>query len=466
MDVIPQNYYFSAIQNANRLHGGSHKSYPLMYSRSRHEASNTMTRKTKQNKGISPLMKIASLEKKLSALATSKKQKQKPFSAAGEIVGKSVGSMFGSAGTGSKIGKWLGSGIGSIFGSGDYTMVGQQPAYNVLTNSTQIPKFSQTRQSTQVCHREYLGDIQGTAAFNNTQYPLNPGIATTFPWLATVAQNYQEYKFHGLIFEFRPLITDFVTNGAPGVVVMATNYNADVANYTTKQAMENSEFATSVKPTNALIHGVECKINETILPHRFVRTGAVPQNQDLRLYDYGNFQFATQANPVQDLGELWVSYCVEFLKPQLPTDVGGNLASNHTYRTGLNALVAPFGITPVTNVGSLVLTTGPTTVAWGGQPQQLYLCTFMWSFASGAFIAPGFSTVGLTIQTYFVGDTSSNITAPNASVTTTAGTVTFLVRCNTLNPSTVSMSANLSGAFGATAVVDIIVTEMDNTITA
>lgn len=438
-----------------------------MYSRSRHEASNTMTRKTKQKKGISPAAKIISLEKKMLALATNKKPKQKPFATAGGIVGKNIGSMFGSANTGSKIGKWLGSGIGSIFGSGDYTLMGPQPSYNVMTNSTQIPQFSQTRQSTQVCHREYLGDIIGTAGFNNTAYPLNPGVAGTFPWLSTVAQNFQEYKFHGLIFEFRPLITDFVTSGAPGVVVMATNYNADSPTYGSKQQMENSEFAVSVKPTNALIHGVECKINETILPHRYVRTGAVPAAQDLRLYDYGNFQFATQANPIQDLGELWVSYCVEFLKPQLPLDIGGDVSSQHLYKTLASGNISPLGGNTITNVGSLGVTTTQTTVSWVAQPQQQYFATFMWTFSSGAFTAPGFSVVGLNFQPYFVGDTSTNVTAPSATGVSSQGTISFIFKCNLVNTGAVTVTANLLGVFGAgLASVDMIITELDNSIMA
>jgi len=59
-------------------------------------------------------------------------------------------------------------------------------------------------------------------------------------------------------------VTDFVTNGAPGVVIMAANYNADAKNYTTKQEMENSEYAVSVKPTRDLIHGIECATDHTI----------------------------------------------------------------------------------------------------------------------------------------------------------------------------------------------------------
>jgi hypothetical protein len=271
----------------------------------------------------------------------SKPKKVTPFSDVGAIVGSKLGSLLAMPYL-KGVGKWLGSGIGQVFGSGDYQVVGAEPTYNVLMNS-QIPKFSTTRQTNVICHREYLGDILGTAGFNNTAYPLNPGVSKTFPWLSVIAQNYQQYKFHGVIFEFRPLITDFVTNGAPGVVIMATNYNADAVIYNTKQEMENSEYAVSVKPTRELLHGIECDSNQTTISELYVRTGAPPAGQDLRLYDLGNFQFATQVNPIQNLGELWVSYCVEFFKPILPTDVGGNVLSAFTTRTTITN-PTPFGL--------------------------------------------------------------------------------------------------------------------------
>lgn len=389
-----------------------------------------------------------------------KPKKSKPFSEAGSIVGNAVGGMFGNAKIGKGIGRFLGSGIGSIFGSGDYSLMGPMPKYNVLTNSTQIPKFDSTRQTNIVCHREYLGDITGTAGFNNAQYALNPGIATTFPWLATIAQNYQEYVFHGVVFEFRPLITDFITGGAPGVVVMATNYNADATAYTTKQEMENSEYAVSVKPTDALIHGIECATNQTILPQRYVRSGAVPVGQDLRLYDYGNFQFATQANPVQDLGELWVSYCVEFHKPILPLDVGGDVSSGHTYRTGATT-ASQFGLIQVVNNGSLSLTTTGTVVTFFAQPSQQYLVTCSWvagTSVTGAF-APTFT--GLAQKGYFL--------AGNGSVQVGSGTSEFIYEttlvCNLLNPGNVTITAVGLTMVGAT-VCDIFVTELDNLIIA
>lgn len=417
----------------------------------------------KQTKRKTPVSnkKVAELEKKLAKLSA---KQSKPFANTGKIIGSSIGGMFGSSKIGAGVGRWLGSGIGSIFGSGDYTTMGPNPSYNVLTNGSQIPKFSTTHQTNVVCHREYLGDINGTAGFNNLQYPLNPGMATTFPWLSVVAQNYQEYKFHGLVFEFKSLLTDFVTGGSPGVVIMSTNYNADDLAYTTKQQMENSEYAVSTKPTCNMMHGIECATGQTILPQKYVRNGAVPAGQDLRLYDQGVFQFATQQNPITDIGELWVSYCVEFFKPTQSEDFGGNAVGNHTYRS-LVTSASPLGTVQLSNVGNLSLTSTATTLTFLGQPQQQYYITVIWLFGSGSvWTPPAFAISGATFPGRFAGDTLTSVTTPITTTVTDRGTFSAVILCNALNPTNVTLT--LSGAtfpVGASSV-DIYITELDNAV--
>lgn len=403
-----------------------------------------MTNKTKQ-------------KTKLSRKAPPSKAKKTPFADAGAIVGSKVSTMF-NAPWAKGVGRWLGSGIGQIFGSGDYQLLGPATDYNVLTNGNQIPKFSTTHQTNVVCHREYLGDIVGTSAFDLTAYPLNPGMSQTFPWLSTIAQNYQEYRFHGLIFEFRPLITDFVTSGAPGVVIMATNYNADARNYTTKQEMENSEYAASVKPTKDLIHGVECATNQTILSQRYVRTGTVATGQDLRLYDTGTFQFAKQGNPTQLLGELWVSYCVEFFKPILPADVGGNVLSGKITRM-LAAPTTPYGTVQLNNYGDLPLTMTTTTLSFPAQLGNLYLVSFVWSGASGAITHPTITTSGGTNQPvyYPFGSAATEARVPASGSTCTIMNYEVVVLATA---TTISLTSNLGGVFpAASCYLDVFVTQ-------
>lgn len=442
---MTQNYYFSAKQNAKRLHG-----VPIWLSHDVqspcHRVSHTMTNKTRR--------KVA--------VKQQQKKKATPFADAGAIVGSKVSTMF-NAPWAKGVGKWLGSGIGQIFGSGDYTMAGPSPQYNILTNGNQIPKFSTTHQTNLVCHREYLGDITGTTAFTNRQYPLNPGMAATFPWLSTIAQNYQEYKIHGLIFEFRPLITDFVTSGAPGVIIMATNYNADAPVYNTKQQMENSEFAVSCKPTIDLIHGVECATDQVTIPHRYVRTGTPPSNQDLRLYDYGTFQFASQTNPVQNLGELWVSYAIEFFKPVLPEDVGGNIQSVHATRTTITG-ADPFGSVAFDQDGDLGAVITTTSVTFPVQPGNVYLFDVAWTGVVGAVAAyPVISFTGASAQPYWTTIKANALTSPGAGTTTTSMNYQVVLVAGTTSTSVVA-TANAAGVFpGAGAgvnVVDITITQL------
>jgi hypothetical protein len=420
---------------------------------------NKNKRRSRLSADVIRLKQLTDKVKSLELKGSKKKKKSTPFADTGSIAGRAVGTFFGHSSIGQSVGRWLGSGIGSIFGSGDYTLAGQVPNYNVLTNSKQIPQFTTTAQTNIVCHREYLGDILGTASFANAQYPLNPGLSQTFPWLSTVAENYQEYKFHGVVFEFRPLITDFVTNGAPGVVIMATNYNADAPIYINKQQMENSEFAVSVKPTIALMHGVECEVTQTILPQRYVRNGAVPLGQDLRLYDYGNFQFATQSNPTQNLGELWVSYCVEFFKPILPQTVGGTVSSGHIYKTGVTA-TAPLGDTGVIISGPLLLQAVATTLTFLAQPSTKYYVSIIWYAASGAVTIPNFTSNGAgTISNSFHNGTEA---FPSVNGTPKASYTTIVQGTTTGGLMNLVFGAN--GVFTAPASVDIFVTELDSSL--
>jgi hypothetical protein len=372
-----------------------------------------------------------------------KPKKVTPFSDAGAIVGSKLGTMFNAPYL-KGVGKWLGSGIGQIFGSGDYQIVGEQPSYNVLMNGNQIPKFTSTKQTNIVCHREYLGDFTGTTAFNNNTFPLNPGVAKTFPWLSTIAQNYQEYKFHGVIFEFRPLITDFVTNGAPGVVIMATNYNADAIQYSTKQEMENSEYAVSVKPTRELMHGIECATTQTVLPQLYVRSGDPPAGQDLRLYDLGLFQFATQTNPVQTLGELWVSYCIEFFKPILPPDVGGNVLGTLFHRASISG-GAPLGTIQLSRTGDLGVVATLSTLSWIAQPGNLYDVIVEWTGTVPALVSyPAQTLTGLTGMPVFISGSTFYV-SPSVGNNSGVMMIHNVYRCDLVTPGPVTITYGGAG---------------------
>ncbi len=401
-----------------------------------------------------------------------KQKKAKPFSDVGEIIGGAIGKMFNMDLSGA--GRWLGNGIGRVFGSGDYTLAGPMPDSNVLVNAAQIPKFSTTKATNVVCHREYLGDVLSTTSFVNMVYRLNPAEDRTFPWLASIAQSYQEYKFHGLIFEFRPLITDFVTAGSPGFVIMATNYNAAAPIYTDKYEMENSEFAASCKPTTNLVHGVECAPSQTSLPLKYVRADA--PTTEKQNYDLGNFQIATNnPNLAADtiLGELWVSYCVEFFKPVLPKTLGGIIGQAVVGRTNYTN-TSPLGLVGYLSRSTLddfQINSG-SGISFTANPGTYYQMQIIWQgTAAGNIVYPTVTyvtgAVGKNFYTPSIGAfNNAFLFSPEAgfNVATCSLCATFM----TVNApqKIVAITITNSGTTNLplTGTVEIIITKLDDTL--
>lgn len=92
--------------------------------------------------------------------------------------------------------------------------------------------------------------------------------------------------------------------------------------------MENHEFSESVKPSQSITHMIETKRSQSTLTRLYCRNQAPENDADIRLYDIGKFQIATQGmqNVLDDtknnsIGELWVTYQVKFYKPKI-SDLG------------------------------------------------------------------------------------------------------------------------------------------------
>lgn len=184
-------------------------------------------------------------------------------------------------------------------------------------------------------HREYIRDIQAATNFTNQVFPLNPGIQSSFPWLAQIAPAFEQYRFRGIVFEFKSTSADVVLSGAAstalGTVVMGTQYDVLDPPFTNKFEMQNWEFTTSNKPSHSFMHPVECAKSQTPLTMLYIRSADPPVNSDKRLYDLGNFNIAVVGmqnvndadpdTPPGNIGELWVTYEVEFFKPKLEEDI-------------------------------------------------------------------------------------------------------------------------------------------------
>jgi hypothetical protein len=234
--------------------------------------------------------------------------------------GGALGAKFGPIGSG--LGRMAGAGLSAITGYGDYKVSGNSLS-TVSASVDMVPQFVKNEHSIRVKHREYIRDllVPGIPGnFSLYDYVINPGNRDLFPWLGQMARQYSQYKIHGMVFAYKTMSSDYAASGPLGTVFMATNYNALDRPFQSKLELENTEFAVSTKPSQSLIHAIECDPKVSGFDILYIRDPSYDtgETSDRRFYDYGRFQVGTQGLPGAagtTLGELWVTYDIELIKP-------------------------------------------------------------------------------------------------------------------------------------------------------
>jgi len=297
---------------------------------------------------------------------------------AGTLGGAALGARYGhpipGAAAGGFIGGRLGNGLSRIVGFGDYAVQTNSVFKESLAIAPgeAVPAFGMIGQETRIRHREFIKDIvvpAVPATFTVQSFVINAGNIATFPWLATIAAQYQQYHVNGLVFEFKTLSSDITAGGALGSLILATNYDVTESAYPDKLRMENSQYAVSAKPSQSQIHTIECDPKLTQAKLLYVRdASSAVSGVDARLSDLGLFQVATAGLPGTAgavLGELWVSYDISLYKPEIVAPLlGGGQVSFTGSKLNL------FG-TAGASVKGLVMTASTNTLTFSEIGQYL-----------------------------------------------------------------------------------------------
>jgi len=385
-----------------------------------------------------------------------------PLQYAGHVAGAILGGPAGFAAGGA-----LGQGLGYFTGTGDYTLHNYK---TIKSNACTVPGFSKNDDSVVVTHREYIQDVKSASTgtpsiFELTTLALNPGQPNTFPWLAGIACQYEEFEIQGAVFEFVSTSGQSVasTNTAIGTIIMATEYDPTKPAFANKQAMENYSFATSNRSSESFMHAIECKKSRTPVSRLYVRTGA-NTGTDLRWTDFGNFHIATTGMPANStvLGELWITYKVKLFKPRLPITIGatGQIYGAHYSRSGAVS-ASPLGTTTVTSSGPMALTLTGTKVTWFGEPGATYKVSINITAGTSSSALSLSASTNLDNVLLYSLDTAAGVSTGGALVSIYNATF----KCNNTNNGilcAVEMNAN---TIVGTANTDIIVTQLDNTVT-
>jgi len=286
-------------------------------------------------------------------------------------------------------------------------------------------------QSIIVRHREFVRSISPSIAFTTYGFSLNPGVATTFPWLSNVARQFEQYDFKGIVFHYVPTsgITITGTNSSMGSVMIYTTYRATDRAPNNKLELLNEYWSNETRPDTTMAHPIECDPKENPFQIHYVRSNN-PVGEQL-LYDIGTTYIATegQQGTAGIVGDLWVTYEVELKKPIVAsnaTDASGYYLGSATAASAATMLNSLPSAAPV---GNLTLAFSNNTVTlplglYGNYSIYLELtssttftaCTSAWE------TNPTVSNCGVI--------SSPTLMAPAASVVAAAGACNVLrYRC-------------------------------------
>jgi hypothetical protein len=392
-----------------------------------------------------------------------------PFVKQGLITGgEMIGGHYG-GGLGRVAGGAAGSLISRIIGSGGYVSNYGKIKSNALLNNgpPSFVNINGTSGDIIITNREYITDIFSSSTantFNITQFPINVGLPSTFPWLAGLSSNYTEYKIIGLIFEFKSLSSDSLINSSTssnvGSISMAFDYTVFNSQtiYSSKFELDNLYASTSEKISCNQMCAMECQ--NTNVNDFLVRTGSsniTSTSANVAFYDMANFYVGT-ISPLtsQNLGELYVSYKVLLRKSR----IGATLGLNCLYYSASFAPISSSAIMSSSTVPrnlTSVLTNSTIQIAYGnsntitfptGLVGKFYVTLILSSNNGGILTSISTTLTNCTPLQYYTsagGGTSSNYISPGLTVSTLQLTIGQCIDINAVQNQNASISYTIGG---------------------
>lgn len=266
-------------------------------------------------------------------------------------------------------------------------------------------------------HREFVADVQmATTTVGNpfqiatlvsapntpAAFRINPADARSFPWLSTVAKNFEEYEFEYLRYS---LESDMPATQAGGMM-MAVDFDVLDAAPSSKVQMSNMQGATKGPSFTSLVNRVDLSCMKGLSKRKYtleaLNNGLYPSQSDAKTYDSGKIFIATFGNGGAPgaagvgVAELYVEYHLKLWIPQLNNNQGS------------------VGPTTEKKASTYQLLATPTNSLVAGSASG---CS-----ASHAFSAqddPDNNYVGQTISSVLTGDAMTDLTLVTQPVFTT-----------------------------------------------
>lgn len=270
--------------------------------------------------------------------------------------------------------------------------------------------------------KEYVQDIAGSVAFSASSFPVQPGLSNLFAWLATQAVSYQEYRFRRLRFIYE---TEKASSTS-GKVMMAFLPDAGDPTPASKQEMLENEH----KAANAVWAPCSFVVNgpEALGGRRYIRTGNLASNLDIKTYDLGNLIVATQGcADTSAVGELYVEYEIDLYTPVVSVSALALAQSSTINAAGSISDTALFG-TAATQTGGLQVTASGDVLTFNSVGRYLVFV--------GVLAGTGLSTAFTPVLTAPTGGSASLVSGISNAAANAGTSAQALIFCSVVSRGT------------------------------
>jgi len=220
--------------------------------------------------------------------------------------------------------------------------VSQPKSSIAVAYSTQQRFPRKSKQTERFQSRDLVATISGSTTFTTTKFIVNPGLASTFSWLALNASKWQQYRFTRLAFIY---VTRSPTT-AKGSVILTPDYNpTDLPPIDESHAFNNQNAVEDVPWKQEII----CRLDVNAMffsgPRKQIRTANI--SGDLNIYDAARLYVSTTGQADNSvIGNLYVDYDVELYVPQSSplngsAPISSSLYTSSNNQTILNATQTP-----------------------------------------------------------------------------------------------------------------------------
>lgn len=369
---------------------------------------------------------------------------------------------------GDKLQKFASSAFSRIFGMGDYEIsdkITDVSKNSMLGATMKPPSFAPDGRGTFVFeHNEYCGDVVSSSTaggFKANSFIISPTNPDIFPWLSSMASNFEFYQIEGLMFRFVSTSGESVSsvNTALGQVMMYVNPDVYDETPNSKQVILQYAGVVDAKPSKNILVAAECDPKQMVSERFYVGD----KGADRRFNQFGQLVVATNGLPGTNVvaGELWVHYRIRFSVAKVPdNDVGGLVRCASVKRVSASAF-SSLGTTNLVFKSTLPgLSVTDNEISFDVDSLQNYFVNIVWNTTNGdswTMNSPGIILTGFDSTAWF--RMNDNTDAPTTGFTGDRQQLTFVVQAKSGQTRATIGLASI-GAIPSQNVVDINITRI------